>query len=179
MKKIIAFGASYSKNSINKIFAEYAAKQFENSTIEILDLNDYALPLFTVDVIASIGVPDNAQRFLDKLLEADFLIISMTEHNGNYSAAFKNLFDWVSMIQYQMFKGKNILLLSTSPGKRGGASSLEIAKKLFPLHGAFIINSFSLPSFERNFDINKGITNSELKQHFMEVIQQTKDYLSE
>jgi NAD(P)H-dependent FMN reductase len=36
MKKIIAFGASYSKNSINKQFAHYAAQQFDNTIIELL-----------------------------------------------------------------------------------------------------------------------------------------------
>ena len=37
-KKIIAFGASSSKNSINKQLATYAANQFQNVSIEILDL---------------------------------------------------------------------------------------------------------------------------------------------
>ena len=37
MKKIIAFGASNSETSINKQLATYAANQFENTSIEILD----------------------------------------------------------------------------------------------------------------------------------------------
>ena len=40
-KKIIAFGASSSKNSINKQLAIYAANLFSNTTVEILDLNNY------------------------------------------------------------------------------------------------------------------------------------------
>ena len=48
-KKIIAFGASSSKNSINKQFATYAAHQFKNVSVEILDLNDYEMPIFYVD----------------------------------------------------------------------------------------------------------------------------------
>jgi NAD(P)H-dependent FMN reductase len=38
--KIIAFGASPSKNSINKKLATYAAHLFENE-VEVLDLNDF------------------------------------------------------------------------------------------------------------------------------------------
>ena len=49
MKKIIAFGASSSKQSINKQLATYAANQFENTSIEILDLNDYEMPIFSID----------------------------------------------------------------------------------------------------------------------------------
>ena len=41
MKKIIAFGASSSKASINKEFVTYVAYQFQNASTEILDLNNY------------------------------------------------------------------------------------------------------------------------------------------
>jgi NAD(P)H-dependent FMN reductase len=44
--KIIAFGASSSKDSINKQLAAYAAGLFENASVEILDLNDYEMPFF-------------------------------------------------------------------------------------------------------------------------------------
>lgn len=173
MKKIIAFGASYSKNSINKKFASYAAEQFDNASIEILDLNDYPLPLFTVDVEVEIGLPKQINLFLKKIEEADLLIISMTEHNGNYAAAFKNLFDWVSRVKYKMFENKDILLISTSIGKRGGSRSLEIAEYQFPIHGANILEIFSLPEFETNFSPKKGITNPALNKHFQEVIAAT------
>lgn len=49
MKKIIAFGASSSKNSINKQLAIYVAGQFKNASVEILDLNDYEMPIFSTD----------------------------------------------------------------------------------------------------------------------------------
>jgi NAD(P)H-dependent FMN reductase len=48
--KIIAFGASPSKNSINKKLATYAAHLFENAEVEVLDLNDFQMPIFTVDI---------------------------------------------------------------------------------------------------------------------------------
>ena len=48
-KKIIAFGASSSKQSINKQLATFAANQFQNVSVEILDLNDYEMPIFSVD----------------------------------------------------------------------------------------------------------------------------------
>jgi len=175
MKKIIAFGASYSKNSINKQFSHYAAQQFDNTIIELLDLNDYPLPLFTVDVEATIDYPEPIYQFLKKIEEADLLIISMAEHNGNFSVAFKNLFDWISRIKYKMFENKNILLLSTSPGKRGGVNSLEIAKFQFPIHGATIVTTFSLPLFDSNFNQHKGITNPHLEQQFQEAITLTKE----
>lgn len=43
--------------NLNKCFAGYAARQFKNAEIEILDLNNYELPLFSVDAESEIGVP--------------------------------------------------------------------------------------------------------------------------
>ncbi len=177
MMKIIVFGASHSKQSINKQFAEFAARQFNDATIEVLDLNQYQLPLFTVDVEAEIGSPEPVKAFLDKLEEADLLIISMAEHNGSYTVAFKNLFDWTSRLKMKLFEHKNILLLATSPGPRGGISVLETAQKRFPIHGGNIIASFSLPNFDSNFDHQKGITNAAMKQEFDAVIQLAKTKL--
>ncbi len=175
MTKIIAFGASYSKNSINKQFAAFTAKQFKHAIIEILDLNEYPLPLFTVDSEAEIGIPENVHRFLQKISEADLLIISMSEHNGSYTAAFKSLFDWTSRLKMNMFEGKKILLISTSPGPRGGIGSLTAAKNRFPIHGGEISASFSLPLFETNFHAENGIINTELLIQFQEVIEITKN----
>ena len=177
MMKIMAFGASYSKQSINKQFAEFAASQFNDATIEILDLNQYQLPLFTVDVESEIGSPAPVKAFLEKIDEADLLIISMAEHNGSYTVAFKNLFDWTSRLKMKLFEHKNILLLATSPGPRGAISVLEAAKNRFPIHGGTIIASFSLPNFDSNFDRQRGIINTALKQEFDAMIELAKTKL--
>lgn len=175
--KIIAFGASYSKHSINKQFATYASEHFAYAEVEVIDLNNYPLPLFTVDLEAEIGHPEIIDRFLAKIAEADLLIISMSEHNGSYTAAFKNLLDWTSRKKIKLFQGKKVLLISTSPGARGGIGSITAAKNRFPIHGADIIAEFSLPSFEQNFNPQKGIVNPELNAKFLEVIEYVKQVM--
>ena len=170
--KIIAFGASPSKNSINKKLATYAANLFEDAEVEVLDLNDFEMPLFTVDIEPAIGKHPLAQTFLDKIATADILVISLAENNANYSAAFKNVFDWCSRITAKVFQEKPMLLMATSPGARGGASVLEIAKKAFPFYGGNIKATFSLPSFEVNFDVENGkISNPELDKQLKEIIK--------
>ncbi len=82
MKKIIAFGASSSKMSINKRLATFAAHQFENVEVEILDLNDYEMPVFSVDKENETGIPQLAHDFYAKLGSADLIIISFAEHNS-------------------------------------------------------------------------------------------------
>ncbi|MFC7772293.1 NADPH-dependent FMN reductase [Flavobacterium sp. GCM10027622] len=175
--KIVAFGASYSKQSINKKLAGFVAHQFENTDIEILDLNDYVLPVFSVDVENETGHPEIIQEFIKKLDSADLIIISMAEHNGSYTAAFKNLFDWTSRVKLNMFENKKLLLLSTSPGGRGAESSLKTALERFPRHGATILNSYSLPNFHQNFDAEKGIVQEEKKAQLVELLHQIKSEL--
>ena len=171
MKKIIAFGASSSKTSINKQLAVYTANQFENATVDVLDLNDYEMPIFSVDKESTIGIPQLAHDFYAKLGAADLIIISFAEHNGGYSAAFKNIFDWISRINSKTFQEKPMLLVSTSPGPRGGATVLEIAKNRFPFQGGVLKGSFSLPSFSANFDSEKGIIDTDLKNQLLEIVK--------
>ncbi len=170
--KIIAFGASPSKNSINKKFATYAANLFENADVEVLDLNDFEMPLYTVDIEKEIGQHELAKAFLAKIANADILVVSLAENNANYSAAFKNVFDWCSRITGKVFQEKPMLLMATSPGARGGASVLEIAKKAFPFYGGNVKATFSLVSFEANFDTEKGvISNAELDNQLKELVK--------
>lgn len=170
--KIIAFGGSNSQHSINKKLATYAAGLFENGEVEVLDLNDYAMPLFSVDVEKEIGQHEIAKSFLSKIGSADILVVSLAENNGNYSAAFKNLFDWSSRIAKEIFQQKPMLLLATSPGARGGASVLEIANNALPRYGAQIKATFSLPVFNANFDVEQNkISNAELDRELKEIIK--------
>ena len=172
--KIVAFGASASKKSINKEFAAFAAKQFSGEEIEVLDLNDFPLPLYTVDVEKESGIPGLVKSFQNKLYKADLIIISLAEHNGSYTTAFKNLFDWLSRYNRKMFEGKKVVLLSTAPGARGGKSVMEAALVRFPIHGADIIGHFSLPHYKDNYAPGKGIIHPELNKLFTDFIFKTR-----
>ena len=170
--KILVFGGSNSTQSIIKRLPTYGSSLFENADVEVLDLNDYAMPLFSVDLEKEVGQHQIAQAFLNKLKEADILVVSMAENNGNYSVAFKNVFDWSSRIEKDVFQHKPMLLLATSPGGRGGASVLGIAQNLFPRYGAEIKGTFSLPAFGANFDLQENkISNPELDQQLKEIIK--------
>ncbi|MBT4918455.1 MAG: NAD(P)H-dependent oxidoreductase [Flavobacteriaceae bacterium] len=155
MKKIIAFAGSNSKNSINKKLAAYVADKISNVESEILDLNDYELPLYGIDYEEAQGIPENAKLFLDKIKSSDGVIVSLAEHNGNFSVAFKNIYDWMSRVDGKLWNNKPMLLMATSPGERGGASVFDIAKNTFPRMGADLVAEFLLPSFISNFSENE------------------------
>ena len=161
--RIIAFAASSSRKSINKMLVTYAAGLIDNVEVEVLDLNDYELPLFSEDKEQELGRPELATAFLAKIASADALLISFAEHNGTYSAAYKNLFDWCSRVK-KVFQGKPMVLLSTSPGARGGASVLEQAVKSAPYFEGEVIGSLAVASFYEHFDVEQQqLTNDALK----------------
>jgi len=157
MKKIIVFGASSSKTSINKQLATYAGSLLNEVEVKVLDLNDYTLPIYSIDVEAEEGVTEDATKFSADLQSADGYIVSLAEHNGTYTTAFKNAYDWASRVQKKVWGDKPMLLLSTSPGERGGASVFAAAKNGFPYMGAKLVGEFSLPSFYDTFKQDKVI----------------------
>lgn len=176
MKHIIAFAGSNSSTSINKQLAAYAASLVSGVEVTVLDLNDFKLPLYGMDLELSDGIPDNAQKFLDIVKSTDGIVLSLAEHNGAYATVFKNLFDWMSRIDGKLWNDKPMLLMATSPGARGGATVLEIAQGRFGYMGGNIVSSFSLPSFDDNFSDGK-ITNEELNNQLLEEVEQFTESL--
>lgn len=169
--KLLAFAASNSSTSINKKLATYASSLVPHAEVEILDLNDYELPLFSTDKEKELGQPALAQAFFDKIGSADAVIISFAEHNGSYSAAYKNLFDWTSRINQKLFQNKPMVLLSTSPGPRGGATVLAAAVNSAPFFEGDVKASVSVPSFHKNFDAEQGvITDADIKQSLVDAV---------
>jgi len=176
MKNIITLGASTSRNSINKKLAEYAGELIKTVNLIKLDLNNYEMPLFSVDIENEKGFPKGTIELNKVFDKADGFIVSLAEHNGAYSAAFKNSFDWLSRIDGKVWRDKPMLLLSTSPGGRGGQSVMELALSRFPYSGGKIVGRLTFPSFNDNFQ-NGEIINSELKTNLLEQLKNFKKAL--
>ncbi len=69
---------------------------------------------------------------------------------------YKNLLDWLSRIERNIFSDKPTLLLSTSPGANGGATALKHAVTSAPFLGAKLVGNMALANFYDNFDLNQG-----------------------
>ena len=92
--KVLTFAASSSRSSINKALVAYAAGLLEagivaEAVVETIDMNDYEMPLYSLDREQEDGIPAQAQQFFEKIREADALLISFAEHNGYYPAVLK------------------------------------------------------------------------------------------
>lgn len=157
---ILVFAATNNTQSINKRLARHAAKILQDELaapveIEAIDLNDYEMPIYSPEREAE-GIPQLAQDFYDKIGASDGLIISFAEYNGSYTAAFKNIFDWVSRVDMKLFQGKPAMLMATSMGPRGGKGVMTAALDGFPHFGANITSSFRFGPFPEHFDLDAG-----------------------
>ncbi|OUR88459.1 NADPH-dependent FMN reductase [Gammaproteobacteria bacterium 42_54_T18] len=169
--KIIAFAATSHKKSINKQLIEYAAQLLTKVDIEILDLNDYEMPLYSQDKEKELGHPKLAKEFLEKITNSDGIMISFAEHNGSYTVAYKNIFDWCSRIEPKVYQNKPMVLFSTSPGSLGGANILATAVNSMPHFNGIVKASLSIPSFYDNFDAEKQIlSHEELNEQFKDAV---------
>ncbi len=159
--KLLAFAASNSRAGINKQLVSYAARLVDGGlvgdvTVETLDLNDYEMPIYSADRQEEGGIPQAAHDFLARIGHADAILISFAEHNGHYTAAYKNLFDWASRIERRVYQDKPTVMLATAPGPGGGRNVLEAAVTSAPFFGNDVVASLSIPQFHDHFDSSTG-----------------------
>lgn len=163
MAKILAFAGSNSSTSINYQLIKYTSSLIENHDVRTMNMANYPFPMFSVDLEKNEGYSNSLVEFKNDIQKSDALIISVNEHNSMLSAYFKNVLDWLSRLERKFLLDKKLFLMSTSNGKRGGLSALEFARDvLLPRFGAEIVSTFTLPGFEDNYDIEKGISAEDL-----------------
>lgn len=127
--KILAFAAANSRNSINRSLVEFAAARLQSQDIpgtdvEFVDLNDFEVPIYSIDRETQDGIPQQARTFFEKIGAADEVLVSFAEHNGSVTAAWKNIFDWMSWIDIKVWHNKPVAMLAATPGPRAGAGVL-------------------------------------------------------
>ncbi|KII76495.1 NADPH-dependent FMN reductase [Vibrio renipiscarius] len=170
--KVLAFGASNNKNSINQQLAHYAAKQVPNAEVNMLDIHQLEMPIFSDEREKELGQPEQAKQFFQAISDADLIVISFAEHNGSYTAAYKNVFDWTTRIDMKVFQGKPVIMLATSPGPGGASSVLAAASGSAPYFAADVKASISLPSFYDNFDMETAqVTSEEFNRQLLDAIE--------
>jgi len=169
--KVLTFAATNSRKSINKQLVKYAATKLANAEIDYVEINDFDLPIYNIDLEEQYGIPKCAHAFQARIEQADVILVSFAEHNGNFTVAFKNLFDWMSRIGRNVYRDKPIVMLATSPGPGGGNTVLKLAETAAPFFNGKVVGSLSIPSFFDNFDVDRGeLTDSDLVEKLDQVL---------
>jgi chromate reductase, NAD(P)H dehydrogenase (quinone) len=129
--RILVFAGSARAGSLNKKLARVAAAAVRAAGAEatLIDLADYAMPLYDGDLEARDGVPSSARKLKDLLIAHQGLLVVSPENNASVPALLKNTLDWISrkdgsesgLVPYQ---GKVAALAGASPGALGGLRGL-------------------------------------------------------
>lgn len=148
--KILSFAASNNSKSINYQLVNFVSSLLADIEVTVLDIRQWKVPMYSIDLDGT-QAPARIVELISLIKEHDGFIISSPEHNGGTPAFFKNILDWLSRVEKNVFEGKPVFLMSTSPGGGGGATHLKYLIHSMPFQGAKVAATFSLPSFFENF----------------------------
>ncbi|MAQ00685.1 MAG: FMN reductase [Alteromonadaceae bacterium] len=137
MVKVLAFSGSTRSGSLNQALVENAADAAREAGAEVtvINLADYAMPIFNQDEEDEYGIPERAQAFKQLLIEHDAFLIASPEYNSSYPAVLKNAIDWASRkagdeAMLAAYKNKVVGLMAASPGALGGMRVLVVLRML-------------------------------------------------
>ncbi|MFI2744168.1 NADPH-dependent FMN reductase [Zhouia sp. PK063] len=153
MKKILALAGSNSTQSINAKLLKFTIDQIYDYKVQFIKMADLPFPMYSEDEEKSSGFKNSLIELHNDIREAEGLLIAVNEHNGSMSAYFKNVLDWLSRFNRKFLDEKNVFILSTSNGIRGGIGALEQLEKMIPRFGGIVVEAYSLPKFSENFSL--------------------------
>lgn len=161
---MLVFVGSNSSKSINEQLTKAVLKEL-NVTHTFVDLKTLDIPLFSEDLEREIKSPKGIISLKDQIDAFEHIFITTNEHNGNLSAFFKNIVDWLSRADKSFLQGKKVFILSTSNGKRGGLGANESLQKMIERFGCEVYESYAFSSFSENFNKEtQQITNKDFLQ---------------
>ena len=153
---VLLLNGSHSTSSIHADLLQLAERLLPDATVEQVSVRDHEAPLYSTDRQETDGVPETVRDLHARIQAADAVVIGSPEHNGMVTASLKNTLDWLSRTDGMQFLPKPLVLLSTSPGKGGGRTSLGHLEKLAPWWGADLVGAWSLSGFYDAFDRDAG-----------------------
>lgn len=157
MSYILATAGSNSSTSINFQLVKYTVSLLDTWETDLLELAKTEFPMYRADLEKARGIPGEISQLKIRIQNSSGIILSVNEHNGNPSAFFKNILDWLSRSERHFFADLPVLLMSASGGRRGASSSRGVVEQMIPRFGGRVVATFSLPGYHENFDPDAGI----------------------
>lgn len=184
--KILAFAGSLREHSYNKRVLQTAIEGAKNAggEVTLIDLRDYAMPIYDADIQVNEGFPENAVRLQKLLLEHDGLLIASPEYNASLPAGLKNAIDWTSRANgeiklAQCYKGKVAAIMTASPGVFGGIRCLAHLRDVLTI---LLVNTIpteiAVGNVNEKFDGNSAeMTDEKMKKILQELAKSLIDTL--
>lgn len=176
--KVLAFAGSTRTDSYNKKLIHNAANLATElgASVTVVDLKDYPIPFYDADLEKEQGMPANAKKLRDLMMQSQVVFIASPQYNASVSAVLKNAIDWASRNEQgkhsrDAFQDKKFVLMSASTGKRGGAKGLIHLRTILEDAGANVIaEQISVPNAGNAFDDSGKLKDPALQQELGKLI---------
>lgn len=170
--KILAFAGSTRADSFNKKLVNVAAigANEAGADVTVIDLKDFPMPLYDEDLERNEGLPSNAQKLKDLMLEHHGFLISSPEYNSSISGVLKNTIDWTSRPRdgeppLACFQDKIAGLMSASPGGLGGLRGLVHVRAILENMGMIALpNQVAVSKAQEAFDAQGNLNDKKQEQ---------------
>lgn len=175
--KLLIFAASHRPASVNRTLAKLAAQEATalGAQVDFAEYADFDMPLYNDAQCDETGVPEIATAFARRAQDAQGIVISSPEYNWSYPGSLKNILDWTSRLSPRPLAKKTALLLSATPGSRGGIVGLNHLKTPLEALQMFVFPKvFPLGHSDRAFDDHARLREPKQQQLFSSLI---KDYI--
>lgn len=185
--KILAFAGSTRTASFNKKLVKVAAEaaRAAGAEVTLVDLRDYAMPLFDGDMEDEQGLPENAKKLKALMRESDGFLISCPEYNSSITAVLKNTIDWASRAETDdepplvAFRGKTAALMAASPGALGGLRGLVTVRSILGNIGMIVLpDQVAVPKAHEAFDDAGALKDERTAKQVVNVAQGLVKFLA-
>lgn len=177
--KVLALAGSTREDSANKKLVREAAllAQQMGANVTLIDLRDFPIPLYDGDLEKGQGMPANAKKIRNMMIESDVIFIASPDYNGSLTAVLKNVLDWASRSEKggssrDAYKGKKFAIMSASPGWKGGVRGLAHLRTVLEFIGGTVIpQQVVIPHAFEEFDDKGHLKNDEIRIELQKLVQ--------
>lgn len=153
---VVGFSGNFTRPSKTRGFVEHVVRDIavrNNLSASTYDIEDVGASLGSAKWARDLD--QKGRDVLDKVVNADVLVVGSPTYKGSYTGLFKHFFD---LLDPAALRGKPVLLLATGGGER---HALIVEHQLRPLFGFF--EALALPTgvYATDKDFADGVLVSE------------------
>ena len=140
-KTALTICGSLSSDSINEVFRRHMSQKLREAGVEVtdLDLRDYDMPIFSLDIEKAGNTPEAAKQLADMFRSYDIVLIISPEYNGGVTPVIVNLVSWVSRQKPNPFKHAVFGIGGVSDGKYATIFALSHLRDSLSKLGALVV----------------------------------------
>jgi chromate reductase len=160
----VAFSGSLRKGSYNTLALKATQKLAPpHITVEHEDISD--IPFYNADIHTE-KFPDNVERLVRKIKEADGVLFVSPEYNYSIPGALKNAIDMLSRHPDKPFDNKAVAIMGASIGAMGTARMQYHMRQVMVYLNAYAVNrpEVMIAGAQHKFDHEGNLTDETAKK---------------